>query len=336
MKLFAISVFALAAAIYAQPPKGKDEQPTPEEAALVAGLKGTIKGTIVWSTSRNGNHDLYLMDADGTNTRPLTKGPKTDWYPRFSPDGKQVLFTRSKLDWTNEENGNVSERWDTWIINIDGTGEKLLIPNSSWATWRPDAKNIVFARDKDVYMCAADGTGEKKIVDGEKELKGGLAQNPNMSDDGQLLAVTLRGSQRETGVLNMKTRSWFKSGVGCQINFFPNSHKAFRVDETGIGMTRIFAFDMGPDGVHGKIDGGKIDGKSIELIDLPGRRSHEYFPKVSQKGDYLVWCATARGHDHDIADYEVHLWKIGTPYEKAVRLTFHSGNDRWPDIHLVY
>ena len=48
----------------------------------------------------------------------------------------------------------------------------------------------------------------------------------------------------------------------------------------------------------------------------------------------MVWCATARGHDHDIYDYEVHIWKIGEPAESAARLTFHSGNDRWPDIHI--
>lgn len=48
----------------------------------------------------------------------------------------------------------------------------------------------------------------------------------------------------------------------------------------------------------------------------------------------MVWGATQRGHDHDIADYEIYLWQVGTPADSAVRLTFHSGNDRWPDIHL--
>ena len=53
---------------------------------------------------------------------------------------------------------------------------------------------------------------------------------------------------------------------------------------------------------------------------------------VSADGKWLVWCATARGHEHDRYDYEVFLWRIGRPAEEAVRLTFHSGNDRWPDI----
>ena len=36
----------------------------------------------------------------------------------------------------------------------------------------------------------------------------------------------------------------------------------------------------------------------------------------------------------DIADYEIYLWEVGSPFEKAVRLTYHSGNDRWPDIFV--
>jgi hypothetical protein len=35
----------------------------------------------------------------------------------------------------------------------------------------------------------------------------------------------------------------------------------------------------------------------LELMDLPGRRSHEYFPELSSDGKWLVWGATQRGHD---------------------------------------
>jgi hypothetical protein len=67
-------------------------------------------------------------------------------------------------------------------------------------------------------------------------------------------------------------------------------------------------------------------------MDLPGRRSHEYFPRLSPDGKWLVWGATDKGHDHDIFDYELYIWKIGEPVETATRITYHTGNDRWPDI----
>ena len=47
-----------------------------------------------------------------------------------------------------------------------------------------------------------------------------------------------------------------------------------------------------------------------------------------------MWGATDKGHDHDMFDYELYLWKIGEPVESATRITYHSGNDRWPDIWL--
>jgi hypothetical protein len=72
----------------------------------------------------------------------------------------------------------------------------------------------------------------------------------------------------------------------------------------------------------------------LELMDLPGRRSHEYFPELSSDGKWLIWAATQRGHDHDTADYEIYLWQVGSPSDQAVRLTHNSGNDRWPDLFL--
>jgi len=322
----------LAAAALAGPPKGAPVKPEPADLAASQAFTKGLKGKIVWSTSRDGNHRIYIMNIDGSDMKPLTKGTKTDWYSHFSPDGKQVLFNRSKIDWIIETDANFPERWDTWVINADGTGEKILIPNSSWANWTRDGKSIVYAKGAKVFKCNTDGTGESLILDAETLKKGVLIEHPHLSDDGKLLSLTLRGTGRETGIYNLETKSYFTSGGGCELSFFPGLRKGIRVNETGIGGTSIFAFDIKPDGTHGKIESGKIDGKSIVLMDMPGRRSHEYFPRLSPKGDYMIWGITQYGHDHDLADYELYLWKLGDPPEKAARLTWHSGNDRWPDI----
>jgi hypothetical protein len=68
------------------------------------------------------------------------------------------------------------------------------------------------------------------------------------------------------------------------------------------------------------------------LLDLPGDYSHEYFPRVSNDGRFLIFAASAEGHEHDRADYEIYLWEIGSPASEALRLTYHGGNDQWPDI----
>lgn len=335
MKIKTLSLVAvLTAAIWAGPPKGASVQPADGEAALLAGLKGKITGKIVWSTSRDGNHDIYMMNADGTDPKALTKGPKTDWFSRFSPDGSKVIFTRSKMDWTAEANADNEKMWDTWIISADGSGEKLLIPNSVWATWRPDGKAIVFARGTQVWTFDVASNQEKLICESKDKANGfeneAILQNPHMSPDGKFLAITLRGKMRETGVWDMTAKTWIKSGLGCQINWFPAGDRIVRIHPTGNGENQVVSYFV----KNGRPVNSKMSEKDMALIDLPGRRSHEYFPQISQDGKWMVWAATQRGHDHDIADYEIYVWNISASQDSAVRLTFHSGNDRWPDIML--
>ena len=69
-----------------------------------------------------------------------------------------------------------------------------------------------------------------------------------------------------------------------------------------------------------------------ELLDAPGEWSHEYFPRVSNDGALLAYGASQGGHEHDVADYEIFLWRIGTAPEAAARVSFHTGNDQWPDV----
>jgi Tol biopolymer transport system component len=73
-----------------------------------------------------------------------------------------------------------------------------------------------------------------------------------------------------------------------------------------------------------------------DLINLKGEFGHEYWPKDSNDGQYLVFGSSRGGgeHEHDTADYEIFLWKFGSDNTNAIRLTFHTGNDNWPDVHI--
>jgi Tol biopolymer transport system component len=292
---------------------------------------GKAKGIIVWSSSRLGNHDLFVMNTDGSNVHAITHGDAVDWFPRFSPDGSKILFTRSKKGWVFERDANTDGKWDIYTVSPDGKDETKVVENASWGTWISNDE-IVFARSTAIVRRKLGGDQETVLVDSTKvrELDGALLQQPEMSKDGRYLAITLRGSKRETGIWNVKTKTWVRTGEGCQINWSPSGEEVYWVHPTGNGGSRV---------LHIPIKGGKAaksdeDIDALTLIDIPGRRSHEYFPQLSSDGKWLVWAATQRGHDHDIADYEIYLWEVGSVPEKAARLTWHSGNDRWPDIFI--
>lgn len=106
-------------------------------AARAAPAPEPLAGTLVFQDGNGGN--IYVMNADGSDLRRLTYG----FDPALSPDGRQVAFTR----------------WDEprglWVINVDGSGERLLLganqPRSP--DWSPDGQSIVFERAAGVSTC---------------------------------------------------------------------------------------------------------------------------------------------------------------------------------------
>jgi Tol biopolymer transport system component len=95
---------------------------------------------IVFCSNRDGNLELYIMDADGKNVRQLTHAPGCyNGGPFFSPDGKQVVFRSDRKK---------KDHLQLYLINADGTGERALTDNLDWVYWAPywykDGKHIIF------------------------------------------------------------------------------------------------------------------------------------------------------------------------------------------------
>jgi Tol biopolymer transport system component len=95
---------------------------------------------IVFCSNRNGNLELYIMDADGGNVRQLTHAPGCyNGGPFFSPDGKRVIFRSDRKK---------KDHLQLYVINADGSGERALTDNLEWVYWAPfwykDNKHIIF------------------------------------------------------------------------------------------------------------------------------------------------------------------------------------------------
>ncbi|GAB4370964.1 MAG: S9 family peptidase [Calditrichia bacterium] len=93
------------------------------------------------------NSEIYLMNIDGSDLRQLTNNPASDRHPRWSPDGKWLLFVSTR------ENGP-----QAWKLPVEG-GEPFQITDISTGVsnpeWTPDGKKIVFSTE--VFSeCGAD------------------------------------------------------------------------------------------------------------------------------------------------------------------------------------
>ena len=70
--------------------------------ALMVTLDSTAQGfeaRIVFASNRDGDWDIYSMDANGDNLLQLTDHPASDEDPACSPDGRRIAF-RSERDGT--------------------------------------------------------------------------------------------------------------------------------------------------------------------------------------------------------------------------------------------
>ncbi|HEX3231765.1 MAG TPA: chitobiase/beta-hexosaminidase C-terminal domain-containing protein, partial [Pyrinomonadaceae bacterium] len=79
---------------------------------------------IVFSSNRDGNYEVYVMDAGGTGQTRLTNSTTLDEWPDWSPDGAKIVYTKTS--------GMTSE---IWIMNADGSNQ-VRVGNGVGATWR--------------------------------------------------------------------------------------------------------------------------------------------------------------------------------------------------------
>jgi Tol biopolymer transport system component/uncharacterized membrane protein YbhN (UPF0104 family) len=280
-----------------------------------------LHGFVVWSSNRFGNHDLVMLTLPELELTRLTTDPHTEYFPRISPDGTKVVFCRSQEPWVSQRN---KFAWNTWLLDLATGTTQLLAKDANTPTWSTDGEKVYFVRQANQFVeytlanqkeVVVFETGKNQHLNSTIEL-----ETPAWSETRQGLAVTLRGGARGTFIMN-KDKSIKQVGKGCQLNWSPDSSFLYFVDHTKGGGNAFF----------------KVDPESLERklwFDAPGAFSHEYFPKVSNTGNMLVFGASTGGHEHDRADYEIFLWPIGTPMGNTARLSFHTGNDNWPAIFL--
>ena len=74
---------------------------TAPERQTVDALARRLDGLVVWSSNRTGNHELYLLDLRTRAVRRLTNTPQVEFFSRFSPDGRRILFSRSQREYVS-------------------------------------------------------------------------------------------------------------------------------------------------------------------------------------------------------------------------------------------
>ena len=275
-------------------------------ATATAVLPGLGKGHIAFVSYRDGNNEIYVMNADGSGVKRLTKTPADDWSPCWSPDGRKIAFTSNR-------DAKIKGVHNIYIMNVDGSHIKRVTYNQAWdehAAWSPDGRRLAYVTTADsnaeIFVINVDGSGNHRLTFNTFDDK-----NPAWSPDGQHLAY----ASQATGVWQIfMMNADGQNPIQLTYSGANDWHPAWSPDG------RKIAFVSDRDG-NSEIYVMNADGSNqVRLTFSPSSDEH---PTWSPDGKALAFWSNRQGTTNDI----YLMWADGS---QQTRLTTHPASDGAP------
>lgn len=155
---------------------------TPNQGFNAPGSWSPDARRILFTSNRDGNNEVYVMNANGSAQRNLIAAPSSQEFAgAWSPNGRTILFVSDR-----------DRNWEIYAADADGSDVRNLtrdpgMDGRQWGfLWSSDSRRIVFASTRDthdddnpeLYVMNADGTGVHRLthLPGEEIL---LSWSPN-------------------------------------------------------------------------------------------------------------------------------------------------------------
>ena len=215
-----------------------DVQAKKRPPAPVPAQEGPI---IAFTSSRDGNEEIYKMNEDGSNQTNLTNNAASDTQAAVSPDGTKIAFVR-------RDNEATDTKEEIYMMDADtGDNQENVTKNPAYdgqPSFQPDGSTIAFTTDRD-------GNNEIYIVDTHGTyMSFNYTRNPaesdfgaNWSTDGsnEFLAFTRSVYNQENGTYNYEVYEMGLAGQN-QTNLTKNAaahdlHPSYSGDGTKIAFT---------------------------------------------------------------------------------------------------
>lgn len=278
-------------------------------------------GKIAFATNRNGNSEIFTMNADGTNQTNLTNSTTAgDDAPQWSPDATKIAF-----------HSNRTGNFQIYTMNADGSNVTRLTnsaANDVEPDWSPDGSKIAFMSDRahpgdcnyvgncEIFTMNADGTNVTQLTFTPDLV---LDFEPKWSPDGSKIAF-IRGtafSPHDIWVMNadgsnqvqLTNFGSYYNGLATALDWSPDGAKIVFAKSGGGALSDIWV--MNADGSN-----------QANLTNSPS--FDDDFPAWSPDGSKLVFQSTIESGTRQ-------LYTMNADGTNITRLTFSSNADYAPD-----
>ncbi len=182
-------------------------------------------GSLIFTSTRDGDLELYRVDASGKNVRRLTETPGYDGGAFFSPDCSKIVWraSRPKKGTELEDYKRLlgqdlvrPSKLEIWVAdadNVSGSARQVTyLDAASFApSFFPSGDRIIFSsnygdpkgREFDLWAVNVDGSGLERIT-----FTPGFDGFPLFSPDGKRLAFSSNRNQGAPGETNVFVARW--------------------------------------------------------------------------------------------------------------------------------
>ncbi|MBI4726712.1 PD40 domain-containing protein [candidate division TA06 bacterium] len=243
---------------------------------------------------------------------PTVIYPIIDDSPAWHPDGNTIAYFSLGTTYVDSVSGGYNFSQDSlgiWLINIDGSERKFLLPGGSLPDWIPDGSKLAFNGYGTKQIFVADSNGQNIV----QLTTGGRNFFPSWSPDGKRIAWDTN----------------YNDSLGANVIWLMDNYGSNKKDisQHQVGEWRMP--DWFPDGriVHIRYPGGNVFSSEIFIMDSNGQNSlrltnnfsTDYNPKVSPDGSKISWSSGASGEAPQI-------WVMNSNGSGLVKLTIEGGN----------